>query len=122
MGGGADRPVLQPAGRRRGRGGGRGGGGGGGGHGCGPVPPSRGGGGGGGVSLVPHTLTGDLLAGVLAGVQPAGNHTGRTTGLACNTQVHHRPLKIVSKISNKCSAQRDSWEMRFRTNASPSNE
>ena len=92
LGGGADRPVLQPAGRRRGRGGGRGGGGGGGCHGCGPVPPSRGGGGGGGVSLVPHTLTGDLLAGVLAGVQPASYHTGRTTGLACNTQSHHRPL------------------------------
>ena len=70
---------------RKAAGGGRGSGGRGRGGGCGGsdrcLPRA---GGGGGVRRVANTLVGDLGAGVLAAVQPAGDHTGRTTGIACN--------------------------------------
>ena len=78
----ADLSVRQPAVGRGGHGGRRGGGGGGGGL----TPPTRGGGGAGAVPLAfpPSALVGHLRAGVLTGVQPAGDHTGGITGVACN--------------------------------------
>ena len=80
----ADLSVRQPTVGRGGHGG-RGGGGGGG---C-LTPPTRGGGGAGAVPLAvtPSALVGHLRAGVLTGVQPAGDHTGGVTGVACSREI-----------------------------------
>ena len=80
----ADLSVRQPAVGRGGHGGRRGGGGGG----C-LTSPTRGRGGAGTFPLAVPTsaLVGHLRAGVLTGVQPAGDHTGGVTGVACSREI-----------------------------------